>query len=142
MTVPDPLRPTQELIHEFHKAFNCRINEPPTPELIRERRGLIVEEVCELLDELDAAERGAHNRALIAKELADAVYVLYGAAVNLGIDLDAAVGIVHVSNMSKLGSDGRPVFRESDGKVLKPPGYIAPDMRSTLLKTTKEAPTS
>jgi predicted HAD superfamily Cof-like phosphohydrolase len=32
---------------------------------------------------------------------------------------------VHVSNMSKLGIDGKPIFRE-DGKVLKGPNYKKP----------------
>jgi predicted HAD superfamily Cof-like phosphohydrolase len=65
-----------------------------------------------------------------AKELADLVYVAYGAAVTLGIDLDRAVAEVHRSNMSKL-VDGRPVMR-ADGKVLKGPNYQPPDMSACV----------
>jgi len=39
---------------------------------------------------------------------------------------------VHKSNMSKLGADGKPIYRE-DGKVLKGPDYKAPDL-SDLVK--------
>jgi|TARA_R110000796_G_scaffold30266_4_gene80981 hypothetical protein len=38
-----------------------------------------------------------------------------------------AFQLVHQSNMSKLGTDGKPIFRE-DGKVLKGPNYKAPDL--------------
>ncbi len=34
---------------------------------------------------------------------------------------------VHSSNMSKLGKNGKPIRRESDGKVLKGPNYFKPD---------------
>ena len=34
---------------------------------------------------------------------------------------------VHASNMSKLGDDGKPIYRE-DGKVLKGPNYAEPDL--------------
>lgn len=39
----------------------------------------------------------------------------------------AAFNVVHNSNMSKLGDDGKPVYRE-DGKIMKGPNYVAPDM--------------
>jgi predicted HAD superfamily Cof-like phosphohydrolase len=41
--------------------------------------------------------------------------------------LDKAIAVVHESNMSKLGEDGKPIRRE-DGKVMKGPNYKAPDM--------------
>ena len=61
------------------------------------------------------------------KELADLVYVCYQYAENLGWDLDEALNRVHRSNMSKLGEDGEPVYRE-DGKVLKGPNYQPPNL--------------
>ena len=62
-----------------------------------------------------------------AKELADILYVCYWTAAKIGIDVNEAFRRVHASNMSKLGPDGKPVKRE-DGKVLKGPGYHAPDL--------------
>ena len=52
------------------------------------------------------------------KELADLVYVCYQYAENMNWFLDEALDRVHKSNMSKLGEDGRPIYRD-DGKVLK-----------------------
>lgn len=59
------------------------------------------------------------------KELADLVYVCYQYACNEGWDLDEAMDRIHRSNMSKLGEDGKPIYRE-DGKVLKGPNYQPP----------------
>ncbi len=60
-------------------------------------------------------------------ELADLVYVCYQYAENLGWDLDEALYRVHQSNMSKLGEDDKPIYRE-DGKVLKGPNYQPPNL--------------
>ena len=54
------------------------------------------------------------------KELADLVYVCYQFAASQDWDLDEAMRRVHASNMSKLGEDGKPIYR-GDGKVLKGP---------------------
>ena len=53
------------------------------------------------------------------------MYGCYQYAENLGWDLDEALNRVHLSNMSKLGEDGQPIYRE-DGKVLKGPNYQPP----------------
>ena len=61
------------------------------------------------------------------KELSDLSFVCEQMAAFLGIDLETAMIRVFASNMSKLGPDGKPVFRE-DGKVLKGASYIPPDL--------------
>ena len=55
----------------------------------------------------------------------------YGTAHVYGIDLDAVLDAVHVSNMTKLGADGRPV-RRADGKILKGPHYRPPEIAAVL----------
>ena len=65
------------------------------------------------------------------KELADLVYVCYQYAANMGWFLDEALDRVHQSNMSKLGEDGKPIYRE-DGKVLKGPNYKSPDLNDLI----------
>ena len=67
------------------------------------------------------------NKAHCLKELADLVYVCYQYAANMGWDLDEAMFRVHESNMSKLGKDGKPIYRD-DGKVLKGPDYKPPNL--------------
>ena len=59
------------------------------------------------------------------KELADLVYVCYQMAACQEWDLDEAMRRVHRSNMSKLGEDGKPIYR-GDGKVLKGENYAPP----------------
>lgn len=66
----------------------------------------------------------------IAKELADIIYIACGTAVSYGIPLDKVFDEVHRSNMDKL-VDGKPVRRE-DGKILKPEGWTAPDIKKVL----------
>tara|TARA_B100001559_G_scaffold321120_1_gene336526 strand:- start:7119 stop:7517 length:399 start_codon:yes stop_codon:yes gene_type:complete len=61
------------------------------------------------------------------KELADLVYVCFQFAASQEWDLDEAMRRVHKSNMSKLGEDGKPIYR-ADGKVLKGPNYKPPKL--------------
>ena len=67
----------------------------------------------------------------IADALTYLLYVVYGAGHSFGIDLDECFQEVHSSNMSKLGEDGRPIYRE-DGKVLKGPSFFEPDLEGIL----------
>jgi predicted HAD superfamily Cof-like phosphohydrolase len=55
-------------------------------------------------------------------ELADLVYVCFQYAASQEWDLDEAMRRVHRANMSKLGEDGKPIYR-GDGKVLKGPNF-------------------
>jgi len=66
-----------------------------------------------------------------ADALADLIYVIYGMALETGIDLASVLAEVQRSNMSKLGADGMPVYRE-DGKVLKGPDYFPPNVEAVL----------
>ena len=50
---------------------------------------------------------------------------------------DASFDEVHASNMSKLGEDGKPIYRE-DGKILKGPNYFKPDL-GKVIKTVLDA---
>jgi predicted HAD superfamily Cof-like phosphohydrolase len=92
------------------------------------QRTLIVEEFKEFLEAENQLLTGfVVNATDTLKELADLVYVCYQYAENLGWDLDEALYRVHQSNMSKLGEDGKPIYRE-DGKVLKGPNYQPPNL--------------
>ncbi|HEY4505997.1 MAG TPA: hypothetical protein VJJ24_00890 [Candidatus Paceibacterota bacterium] len=127
----------EDFIEEFHVAFGVAVNENPTVQLLKLRKNLISEEAKELIEELDKAISLLETGALVPnelyvdmlKELADLQVVLSGTSVSLRPlrKLDEAFGRVHTSNMSKLGQDGKPIFRE-DGKVLKGPNYIKPDL--------------
>ena len=104
------------MVQEFHKQFEIHVS--PTPSIPDEptrilRKRLIQEE----FDELQEAMR-EKDLPSIAKELADLLYVVYGTAVSLGIDMEPVFQEVHRSNMSKVGGHKR-----EDGKWVKPPTY-------------------
>jgi predicted HAD superfamily Cof-like phosphohydrolase len=92
------------------------------------QKNLIVEEFKEFL-EADAEMILMHpqDREATLKELADLIYVCAQYAENMQWDIEQALRRVHKSNMSKLGEDGKPIYRE-DGKVLKGPNYQPPDL--------------
>ena len=144
---PSPM----ELVQEFHRTYSMPIRSFDEPTLSYDRldmrMSLIAEEFAELVgavygqaarDEIEssyrravAADDGARDTVEAADALADLVYVIYGMALETGIDLAAVLAEVQRSNMSKLGVDGRPVHRE-DGKVLKGPDYFPPNVEAVL----------
>lgn len=123
------LSPTA-FVTEFHRAFDLAIGAQDTPKLREFRADLVNEEYVELDEQLYLTGGPLES---VAKELADLVYVAYGTAISLGIDLDEALRRVHASNMSKLGPDGKPKLRE-DGKILKPDTYVEPDMTGVVAR--------
>lgn len=122
---------TTDLVGEFHFAFNLPVSVRPQSAVDEDLRELRIELLREEFEEFKAAV-DREDVTSIADALGDIVYVAYGAAITYGIDLDAVLREIHRANMSKLGEDGRPIYRE-DGKVLKGQGYSPPDVRSVLL---------
>ena len=116
----------QQQAQEFRAGFQVTNSTSPASRTMQ--RTLIVEEFKEFLDAENQLIKGfVVNATDTLKELADLVYVCYQYAENLGWDLDEALYRVHQSNMSKLGEDGKPIYRE-DGKVLKGPNYQPPNL--------------
>ena len=116
-------------VRDFMKTFGQEVKtspELPDDETSKLRLELIAEELGEL-------EEAIANKDLveIADALTDILYVTYGAGHAFGLDLDACFREVQRSNMSKLGEDGKPIYRE-DGKVLKGPNYFKPDIAKIL----------
>jgi predicted HAD superfamily Cof-like phosphohydrolase len=117
-------------VGEFMEAFGQECKETPDfpdEKIITLRERLIAEEFKEYID-------AVRQRDIIgiADALSDLLYVVYGAGHAYGIDLDLTFNLVHDSNMSKLGPDGKPMYRE-DGKVMKGPNFHEPDL-SVILK--------
>lgn len=118
-----------ELVGDFMQSFAQQVNHQP--ELVDKAvSDLRVDLIAEELEELQAAIED-DDIIEIADALTDLLYVVYGAGHTYGIDLDECFKEVHRSNMSKLGSDGKPIYRE-DGKVLKGPGFSEPDLGSVI----------
>lgn len=125
-------------LREFHHAVGLTAPDRPTvpgPDLLALRRALIREEAGEVEQEwnrletrLRAGEAAAPaDLAPLAHELADLLYVTYGALDALGIDADAVFAEVHRANMAKLGGP-----RREDGKQLKPGGWQPADVRGVI----------
>ena len=119
-----------EMVGDFMEAFGQEVlymPKMPDTNLAALRLDLITEEVQELRDGL-----GKNSMLEIADALTDILYVVYGAGHAFGIDLDECFNEVHRSNMTKLGADGRPLYRE-DGKVMKGPNYEDPNLEQFLV---------
>ena len=112
-------------VKKFMQTFGQEIkekNEFPDEKIIQLRYELIKEE----LEELNQAIKDRDMKE-VADALTDILYVTYGAGHAFGIDLDKCFEEVQSSNMSKLGSDGKPIYNES-GKVMKGPNYFKPKL--------------
>lgn len=129
----------EDVVKEFHKAFEAPINVPMSDTHLELRYKLLFEEFTELKEEVAAAMADIASYGVVKKktkermlkEMADLQYVLSGMAVTFGLPLQVAFVRVHKSNLSKLGADGKPVLRE-DGKVLKGINYAPPDMEDLV----------
>jgi predicted HAD superfamily Cof-like phosphohydrolase len=115
-------------VKKFQTAVGQNVSEVPYFPDENERvlrRKLLKEEVEEYFEGEDKDD--LEN---VAKELADIIYIVCGTAASYGIPLDRVFNEVHRSNMEKL-VDGK-VVRRDDGKILKPEGWTAPDIKSVL----------
>ena len=109
---------------EFRNAFKI----PNSLSGRTRQKNLIVEEFKEFLEaDHNMVLMHPQDREATLKELADLIYVCAQYAENMNWDIEQALRRVHQSNMSKLGEDGKPIYRE-DGKVLKGPNYQPPDL--------------
>ena len=114
-----------ESVKKFMETFGQEIREKasfPEDKITSLRYDLIKEELDELKEAID-------NRDIkeVADALTDILYVTYGAGHAFGINLDKCVEEVQNSNMSKLGTDGKPIYNDK-GKVMKGPNYFKPDL--------------
>ncbi len=117
-------------VRQFMEAFGQPLDKGPSIEVLRLANKLIREEMEEVQAEFDAMlatltdgdEINLYRHGALLKELCDLVYVTCWAAASQGYDFDGAFAEVQRSNMSKLGPDGKPIYRE-DGKVLKGDNY-------------------
>ena len=112
-------------VKKFMETFGQEIREKasfPDDKITSLRYDLIEEELNELKEAMDKKDIKE-----VADALTDILYVTYGAGHAFGIDLDKCFEEVQNSNMSKLGSNGKPIYNDK-GKVMKGPNYFKPDL--------------
>jgi predicted HAD superfamily Cof-like phosphohydrolase len=109
----------------FMRSFGQDLpDKPGFPEhkTVKLRLDLIEEEYHELVEATLTS-----NLTGVADALGDLLYVVYGAGHAFGLNLGLIFNEIHRSNMSKLGDDGKPVYRE-DGKVMKGENFFEPNL--------------
>ena len=114
-------------VKDFHDTFGLNYNNSPTVDLekkiIELRFNLMKEENEEYIE-------AARNNDIIeiADALGDMLYILCGTIIEHGMSdiIEDVFDEIQKSNMSKLGADGKPIYRE-DGKVMKGPNYFKPN---------------
>ncbi len=118
----------------FHSSFGLGIKDAPSANLGEAKNELRFN----LMDEenkeyLEAANNG--DMVEVADALGDMLYILCGTILEHGMQhkIEAVFNEIQRSNMSKLGADGKPIYRE-DGKVLKGPNYFKPNISEILEK--------
>ena len=122
-------------VEEFHNAFGIESANSPTFDVSEQkiilRYNLMKEENEEYLE-------AAQNKDLVevADALGDMLYILCGTILSHGMQhkITEVFEEIQRSNMSKLGADGKPIYRE-DGKILKGPNYFKPNIASILEKS-------
>ncbi len=122
-------------VTEFHKAFGLSVEYKPKADLSSDitelRYNLMKEENEEYLQAVKS-----NDLIEIGDALGDMLYILCGTIISHGFQdkIEALFDEIQRSNMSKLGIDGKPIYRE-DGKVLKGPNYFKPDIEKILNKS-------
>ena len=119
-------------VKEFHKAFKLDYLNEPKGDIGLDKNllrfNLMKEENEEYLE-------AANNNDIVevADALGDMLYILCGTIIEHGMQhkIDEVFNEIQNSNMSKLGGDGNPIYRE-DGKVLKGPNYFKPNIEEIL----------
>jgi len=124
-------------VREFHEAFGLGVQQSPVANLSMQKLKLRFD----LMDEenkeyLEAAEN--NDLVEVADALGDMLYILCGTILEHGMQykIEEVFDEIQRSNMSKLGADGTPIYRE-DGKVMKGPNYFKPNIES-ILKTDSQ----
>jgi len=121
-------------VKEFHTAFGLGVSESPKADLGAQtnllRFNLMKEENEEYLEAVQN-----NDLVEIADALGDMLYILCGTILEHGLQhkIEAVFDEIQRSNMSKLGEDGKPIYRE-DGKVMKGPHYFKPNFDAILNK--------
>jgi NTP pyrophosphatase (non-canonical NTP hydrolase) len=129
----------EDSVAEFNRAMGHPVGVRFNPDDLQLSSQLVAEEAQELVDAVNeyltnmwAGRINARTvMSDILKELADLQYVVSRFAVVFDLDLDEAFDRVHKSNMSKLGDDGNPIYRD-DGKVMKGPNYKPPYLEDLI----------
>lgn len=119
-------------VKEFHTAFAIGHSESPRADLGEAKKLLRYNLMKEENEEYLEAVKN-NDIVEIADALGDMMYILCGTIIEHGLQhiIEDVFDEIQRSNMSKLGEDGKPIYRE-DGKVMKGPNYFKPDFSKII----------
>jgi len=121
-----------EAVKLFHTTYGLGVSESMKADLGTQKNNLRFDLMKEENEEyLEAVQN--NDIVEIADALGDMLYILCGTILEHGLQhkIEAVFDEIQRSNMSKLGEDGKPIYRE-DGKVMKGPNYFKPDFDAIL----------
>ncbi|MBA6152993.1 pyrophosphohydrolase domain-containing protein [Gelidibacter maritimus] len=121
-----------DAVKTFHTAFKIGHRDSPKANLGIEKNLLRYKLMREENEEyLEAAN--ANDLVEVGDALGDMLYILCGTIIEHGFQhkIEEIFDEIQKSNMSKLGANGEPIYRE-DGKVLKGPNYFQPNIEKIL----------
>ncbi len=116
----------------FHTTYGLGVSDDLKADLGTQKNNLRFELMKEENEEyLEAVQND--DIVEIADALGDMLYILCGTILEHGLQhkIEAVFDEIQRSNMSKLGKDGKPIYRE-DGKVMKGPNYFKPNFEAIL----------
>lgn len=116
----------------FHTSFGLGVSQTQKANLGESKNMLRFNLMDEENNEyLEAAQN--NDMIEVADALGDMLYILCGTILEHGMQhkIEEVFNEIQRSNMSKLGADGKPIYRE-DGKVLKGPNYFKPNIQTIL----------
>lgn len=121
-----------DAVKEFHTAFGLGVSQEMKACLGEQKNTLRFNLMKEENEEYWEAVQN-NDLVEIADALGDMLYILCGTILEHGLQhkIEAVFDEIQRSNMSKLGEDGKPIYRE-DGKVMKGPNYFKPNFEDIL----------
>ncbi|OUO91849.1 nucleoside triphosphate pyrophosphohydrolase family protein [Cloacibacillus sp. An23] len=126
---PAPIQWVED-VKEFRRLY--RLNTPAkTKKEVWTQFKCVREELSELFDEI--CESDFRPSVKVLDGICDLLFTTVGLALVLDCDIQGAFAEVVRSNLTKLGADGKPIYRE-DGKVLKGPNFEEPKLKPFLPK--------
>ena len=119
-------------VKKFHQVYNLNYSESPTTKITQETVKLRFKLMAEENEEYLSAAKN-NDLVEVADALGDMMYILCGTIIEHGLQhkIEKIFDEIQRSNLSKLGNDGLPIYRE-DGKVMKGPNYFKPNISKIL----------
>lgn len=121
-----------EAVEIFHRTYGLGVNQTPKADLGKTKNELRFNLMKEENEEYFEAVQN-NDLIEVADALGDMLYILCGTILEHGLQhkIEEVFDQIQKSNMSKLGEDGKPIYRE-DGKVMKGPNYFKPDFSKII----------